>query len=391
MGLFRNARKKERLEMVVDRGEGFYSFDGKLYHSDIVRSCIKAKTKAIGKTVAKHVRETIKDDGTKEIEVNPLIYMRFLLEEPNPLMSWQVMEEKLANQLWLNNNSFALIVRDDNGLPVEIYPIPCVSVYKEYQNEELHLRFIYKNGKSNVFPYTEIIHIRDDFITDDVFGDAPGKALEELMECVTTIDQGIIKAVKNSSFIMWLLKYKSSLRADDLKKNVKEFVDNYLKIESDTFGAAGVDSKVDAERIEPKDYVPNALVTDRIITRIHNFFGTNEKIVSNEYNEDEWAAFYDGCISPILSQMSTEYTRKLFTRAERLNGNKIVFEASNLMFASVKTKLDLVQFVDRGIMTPNEVRGLLNMAPIQGGDKALLRKDTGRLEEGEEGNETGQD
>ena len=60
------------------------------------------------------------------------------------------------------------------------------------------------------------------------------------------------------------------------------------------------------------------------------------------------------------------------------------------MFASVKTKLDLVQFVDRGIMTPNEVRGLLNMAPIQGGDKALLRKDTGRLEEGEEDDETGQ-
>lgn len=387
MGIFKNARKRERLEMVVDKGEGFYSFDGKLYHSDIVRSCIKAKTKAIGKTVAKHVKETVKEDGTKEIEVNPLVYLRFLLEEPNPLMSWQVMQEKLANQLWLNNNAFALIVRDVNGIPIEIYPIPCVCVYKEYQSGELFLRFTYKNGKSNIFPYTEIVHIRDDLITDDVFGDAPGKALAELMECVTTIDQGIVKAVKNSSFIMWLLKYKQSLRGEDIKKNVKEFVDNYLKIESETFGAAGVDSKVDAERIEPKDYVPNALVTDKIIKRVHNFFGTNEKIVSNDYNEDEWTAFYDGCILPILSQMSAEYTRKLFTRTERLSGNKIVFESSNLMFASIKTKLNLITFVDRGILTPNEVRELLNMAPIPGGDDALLRKDTGKLAESEEENE----
>lgn len=48
------------------------------------------------------------------------------------------------------------------------------------------------------------------------------------------------------------------MRAEDLKKNVQEFVDNYLSVSSSTFGAAGVDAKADAIRIEPKDYVPNA-------------------------------------------------------------------------------------------------------------------------------------
>lgn len=42
-------------------------------------------------------------------------------------------------------------------------------------------------------------------------------------------------------------------------------------VESETFGAAGVDSKADVQRIEPKDYVPNAAQTDRIIKRIYDF------------------------------------------------------------------------------------------------------------------------
>lgn len=386
MGLFHrtNAKKRDRFEMIVDKGNGFYAFNGKLYQSDIVRACIKPKTKAIGKAVAKHIRNSTDKDGKTTIQVNPDVNMRFLLEEPNALMSGQMFQEKIANQLALNNNAFILVVRNPDGIPVELYPIPCISVEAEYKEDVLHLRFWYMNGKNNIFPYSEIIHLRDDFFDNDVFGESNRQVLSELMDCVTTIDQGIIKAIKNSSFIMWLLKYKSSIRGDDLKKNVQDFVKNYLSIDSDTFGAAGTDAKADIERVEPKDYVPNAAITSQITQRIYSFFGTNEKIVQNKYNEDEWISYYEGCIEPVIEQMSAEYTRKLFTRRERGCGNKIVFESSNLTFASMTTKLQLVQFVDRAIMTPNEVRAILNYAPIPGGDEALLRKDTGKIVEGGE-------
>ena len=39
-------------------------------------------------------------------------------------------------------------------------------------------------------------------------------------------------------------------------------------------------------------------------------------------------------------------------------------------------KLNLVQYVDRGIMNPNEVRAILNMAPREGGDEYIRRLDT---------------
>jgi hypothetical protein len=47
----------------------------------------------------------------------------------------------------------------------------------------------------------------------------------------------------------------------------------------------------------------------------------------------------------------------------------------------MSTKLNLVQFVDRGMMTPNEVRRVMNLGPIEGGDRVLLRKDTGVVSE----------
>ena len=88
MGLFsrlRSSNKMEnanigtRYEMVIDKGNGFYSWDGKLYKSDLIRSCIRPRAKAVGMAVAKHVRVSINEDGQKDIKINPDVWMRFLL------------------------------------------------------------------------------------------------------------------------------------------------------------------------------------------------------------------------------------------------------------------------------------------------------------------------
>lgn len=384
MGIFQRKQKNVSTEavykMITDTGNGFYAWNGKLYQSDIVRACIKPRTKAIGKLIAKHVRETITESG-KKIDINPVPYIRFLLEEPNEYMSGQMMLEKVANQLSLNNNAFILILRDSFDHPVGLYPIPCASVEAKYdESGTLKLKFYMMNGKIMTFPYSEIIHLRDDFFNNDIFGDNPAEALTQVMNVVGTIDQGIINAIKNGGVVRWLLKYMSALRPEDLKRNAQEFADNYLSMSSNSLGVAATDSKAEAIQIQPHDYVPNAAQTDRQTKRIYDFFNTNEKIINSTYTEDEWIAYYESVIEPIAEQLSNEFTRKLFTRKERSFGNKIIFESSNLTYASMDTKLKLVQYVDRGVMTPNEVRYYLNLAPIDGGDVALLRKDTGTLD-----------
>ncbi|MBC2478629.1 phage portal protein, partial [Clostridium beijerinckii] len=187
--------------------------------------------------------------------------------------------------------------------------------------------------------------------------------------------QGIVKAVKNSGVIRWLLKFNNSLRPEDIKKNVEDFTKSFLAT-SNEGGAAGVDSKSEATQIHPDDYVPNAAQIDRTTKRIYSFFNTNEKIVQSNYNEDEWNAYYESEIEPLAMQLSNEYTRKLFNRRERGFGNRIIFAANNLQYASMSTKLGLLAMVDRGALTANEWREVINLPPIEDGDKPIRRLDT---------------
>lgn len=366
-----NVAMQSAFKMITEQGNGFYAWNGQLFQSDMIRACVRPYAKAIGKLKAKHIR-----NFNGSITVNPDAYMRFLLEEPNPLMSGQVMQEKVATQLALNNNAFILIVRDDNGIPIQLYPIPAAGVEAKYEGTNLYLKFYFLNGNTLTFPYKEIIHLRKDFNDNDIFGESPEAPLKQIMEIITTTDQGIVNAIKNSNAIRWLLKFSHAMRPEDLESHVQKFVNNYLSISSPTFGAAGIDSKVDAVRIEPKDYVPNALQMSNTKERLYAFYNTNDKIVHSNYTEDEWNSYFESVVEPDALQWTGEYTRKLFNRRERGFGNSIYFDASNLQCASLGTKLALQAMVDRGALTPNEWRETFNLSPVPDGDKPLRRLDT---------------
>lgn len=377
--LFKNQKSETltKYQLVTERGNGTYIWNGKIYESDIVRACLAPYVNAIGKLCGKHIF-----DSQKEMKINPEPYIKCLLEYPNPLMSAQKFQEKMAAQLILNGNAFASITRDRNGMPVELFPLPAVGVEADYKNGELYLKFTLDNGKSYTFNYDDIIHLRMNYYDNDIFGNSLMPTLSPLLKINNTIDDGIVKAIKNSSLIRWLLKATSSIRTDDLKKLAKEFSKSFLDTTSETGGVAATDSKVEAQQIDSKDYVPNFEILKSVKDRIYSLFGVSEKIVQGNYTEDEWNSFYESSIEPIAVDFANEYTRKLFTAKKRSYGNKIIFEASNLACATISTKLNFLQMVDRGALTPNEWREIFNLAPVEGGDEPIRRLDTRPTTEG---------
>ena len=382
-------RRVAGVELMQQIGNNYISWNGTIYDSDIVRSCIRPKVKATGKLVAKHLRDVVDAEGHHDLKVNPSNAIRFILDEPNPLMTGQMLQEKLATQLCLNSNAFALIIRDDYGSPMEIYPIIARTVDAVYDSAgKLRLRFTLNNNKVYEFPYEDIIHLRQDFNENDIFGTPIAPVLVPLLDVVTTTDQGVINAIKNSSIIRWLLKFTNSMRKEDLKSQAKDFADNFLAT-SEGMGVAAVDAKADAQQINPTDYVPNAAQMDRTTKRIFDLFNTNDAIVSSKYTEEQYNSYFDAEVEPVLIQLGGEYTRKLFTRRERVFGNKIVFEASAWDSASISTKLNLQAMVDRGALTPNEWRATLNLAPVPGGDDPIRRLDTAAVDNSEKSTEGG--
>lgn len=384
MGLFDFllGKKQENTVMtqISEKGNTYFAWNGNVYDSDIVRSCIRPKVKAIGKLKAKHLRKT-----NDSYETNPDEYIHFLLEEPNAFMTGQILQEKLITQVLLNGNAFALITRDRNGLPNAIMPIDYVKVEKVFKNSELYLKFKMHNNKEYLFNYNDIIHLKNDVNSNDLFGESPAQALSELMNVVGSIDGSIVTAIKNSAVVRWLLKFTTNVRQEDIKKHVEEFSKSFLSSQNKT-SAAGIDNKMDAIQIKNENYVPNAKQLKETTKRIYAFFNTNENIVHSSFNEEQWNAYYEAEIEPFVIQLMNEYSRKLFTRQERLT-NSIVFEATNLQCASMSTRLALVSLVDRGAMTINEWRMYMGLDPIDGGDEIIRRLDTAVVTTIEKGGE----
>ncbi len=374
-------RKSEtvtRYQIVSEKGNGTFIYSGKIYQSDIVTACLAPYKKAVGKLSPLHVRKL-----KESTEIFPEPYMRFLLEEPNTLLTMQKTLEKIVSPLILSGNAFILIVRDINGYPLELFPIPAVSAEAVYMNGELSLKFVYQNGKTYTHKYDDIIHLRMNMTENDLFGEPIMPSLSKLVNLVETIDKGMEKAIKNSNVIKWLIRFNSSMRPDDMEKQIKLFDDTYMDVDKG-HSAVAHDIKSDVQQVNFQNYVPNFPITESIRQRIYSLLGVNEKIVQGTFNEDEWNSFYESSIEPIALDLQNEFTRKLFTRKERSFGNKIIFAANTLSCASLSTKLQFVSMVDRGAMVPNEWRDLFNYAPIENGDKPIRRLDTALVEGGDE-------
>ena len=71
-------------------------------------------------------------------------------------------------------------------------------------------------------------------------------------------------------------------------------------------------------------------------------------------------------------QFSLELTDKLFTEREQAFGNKIIFESNRLQFASNDSKTNILkELVPLGLLTINQGLEILNLPPVEDGDKRL--------------------
>lgn len=369
-------------ELMNTSSASFYPWDGEIYNSDIARSAIWTIAKAAGKASFVHTR-----GHGEAMQLNPDQHIRALLRFPNEYQTMQIFISKMVVQLEKHNNAFARIVRDPNGRPLAMYPLNYSDVELQQDNHgELYCKFNFRNAKSLVFPYRDIIHLQQHLDEHEVYGASNRTALENVMEIITTSDKGMVAAVKNGAAISWLMKFAQILRPNDKKSVIKEFSESYLKTSVTNSGVLPTDPRYDLEPVEYKSYVPNAAQMDKSTKRLLMYFGVNEKIIMGDFDEDEWNSFYELTIEPILMQFAAQLTFKLFTSKERAFGNEIQAESTALQYASTQTKLSLVNMVDRGAMLVNEWRRILNLAPIEGGDKPIRRLDTRPVDEKEEPN-----
>lgn len=339
--------------------------------NDIVQAAMRSKATAVSKLAPVHIREA--QDGFVQ---NPKGFesIKWLLQQPNPYMSMQDLLYKLSAQREERGNSYAYI-ECDGEVPAGIYPIESSAVEMYNRKGQCFLKFSV-DGEIIVKPYDEVIHLRKDFNKNAFFGDKNNGIMTGLSEVINMTDRGIVKAIQNSAVIRWIMKFFQPLQPNDVKIRIDEFNNQWLNVNKQGGVVPQVGGQYELTQVEPKNYVPDGMIIKQAAERIYAYYGVNEKIVQNKYNENEWNAFYESEVEPAAMQLSHEFTRTMFSKHQREFGNRIVFSSESLQYASMKTKLALMSMVDRGAMTPNEWRSAMNLPPIPGGDIPVRRLDT---------------
>lgn len=366
--LFNRTKKTyTRAELLSDVVAPFTAWSGDAYANDIYRSAIDSIARNVGKLKGSHV---VKYNGVKKQNTDFKLD-RLLQIQPNPYMSAYDMLYKLATHYYLYNNAFAYINKDDSGKVVSIYPINCTQAdFIADSSDTLYVQFRFRNGKTVILPYANVIHLKRNFNSDELLGDN-NNALLPALEVAHTQNEGIVNGIKTSATIRGILKFTQIMAPEKLKEAKDLFISDYLDL-SNNGGVVATDQKME---YEPINLTPVNIDKEQLkatAEKIYNYLGISEKIVNSTYNEDEYGAFYESVIEPLAVQLSLEFTRKLFNEREQAYGNSIIFDSGRLMYSSNKTKLELISgLAPFGALTINQALEILNLPPVEGGEKRL--------------------
>lgn len=365
--LFKRQTTKTTTELVNEPVYGFSSYSGDAYSNDVFREAVDAIARNAGKLKGSHV--VTYADQRRETGDNRL--NRLLQTRPNRYMSAYDMLYKLTTRLFLYNNAFAYLDRDERGNVRAIYPITATHVdILSDATGSLFCGFMLRDGREVTLPYDDIVHLRRFYNESEVLGE-DNSAIASGIELAQTQNDGIISGIKAGASIRGILSFTQIMSPSKLKEEKDAFVADYLEMGNEG-GVIATDQKMSYQPIDHKPVILDADQAKEIKTKIYNYLGLTESIVNSSYTEDEYAAFYESTLEPIAIALSQEFTAKVFNDREQAFGNSIVFESGRLQFTSNKTKVSLIaQLAPYGLLTINQALEILNLPSVPDGDKRL--------------------
>ena len=356
-----NAQITEYFKTFTAYNPRFVSHNGALYEMDVTRAAIHAIA-----THCSKLKPNVVGSGNKRLE-------RILQVRPNPWMTSSQFLYRVATILEADNTAFILPMLDRDNRIVGFYPVCPVGATVVEHNGIQYLRFEFGNGQKGAMQWDKVGVLTKMQYKSDIFG-ASNEAIRPTMDLISIQNQGIQEGIKNAATIRFMAKLGNSLRHDDLLEEQKRFRELNLTATNNN-GVMIFDQKYqEVKQIEAKPYTVDADQMKIINDNVFNYFGVNEKILRNEWDEQTWNAFYEGKVEPFALQMSLVLTSMCFTDKEIAFGNEIQLSSNRLQYASVSSKMSVItQLFDRGLISFNEGREILQLPPVENGDEFMIR------------------
>lgn len=349
----------------------FSQFGDDIYASDVVQQAINCIVSEMKKLNPQHVRK----NGSDVIPINSDI--QTVLMKPNELMTTSDFLEKIVWQLMFNYNSFIIptyYTWTDEKTGIEkrhytgLYPVQPTQVdFIQDASDTLYVKLTFANNYNTTIPYSEIIHIRhrfsvNEFMGGNLLGQPDNGALLKTLDLNNELLQGVSHAMKSSFAINGVVKFKSMIDGGKTEKALRELEEKLRNSESGFLPLDITSEFIPIQReIELVDEGTLKFIDEKILRH----FGVPLAILTGDYTKEQYEAFYQKTLEPLIIAISQAFTRTLFTSRELSFGNEIKLYPKDLIFMSVDQTLEMIRLLgDSGSLYENEKRVAFGLRPL---------------------------
>lgn len=372
--VFKSIGRRARQGMYAKFLEGytpiFHQFGQDVYASDVVQTCIDAIATECSKLQPRHVRI----DGEDKIITVKSSINRLLRIAPNPLMTTRDFMEKVIWLLYMNYNCFiypTYQVVNGSRQYTGFYPLnPTLVEFLQDEAGALFARLSFGNSESFTFPYGDLIHLRKKFSISEVMGGgADGQpdnaAILKVLEINDTVMQGLGKAIKTSLAVRGIIRINTMADNDAQQAERARFE---AMMRSGQSGILPVDLKGEFTPINLDPKLIDKETMEFLQNKILNYYGVSPAILSGDFTDEQYQAFYEKTLEPLIISLGQAFSKCLFTAGELDRGNEIAFYPQKLLFTNIKNKIAAADILgNRGALSNNMLLDLFGYPPYEGG------------------------
>lgn len=339
----------------------FRRWDGRLYEMETVRAAIDA--------FARHVSKLgLKIDGAAQPKLQTLLKKR-----PNPVMTWSQFLYRTATILEVQNTVVIIPLFNRSMEVTGIWPVlPTRCKLVRDKNDNYWIEYAFSDRSVGACELNRCGILTKFQYEDDLLGEENG-ALDELMDVAYVQRQGIKEGIQSAGTFRFIARSTNWKDPEDLAQEQKNFSVRNMAVDKSGF-LLFPNTYDGIQHIQSKAYLISADDQKYIKDTVYEYFGVNEDVIMNKAAGAQLDAFFDGKIEPFAIQLEQVLTRMLFNDNEIGYGAAVHVEANRLQYMSTGDKINFISaLADRGLITINEARELLNYSPIDGGDLLPIR------------------
>jgi hypothetical protein len=347
------AKAKSTFQLLEGYTPAFYTWSGSIYESDLIRAALDAHGRHAAKlslNVAGEAQKSLKN----KLQVSP-----------NNFQTWTQFLYRTAVILYCRNTAFIVPQIGDYGETTGVVEIAPESWEVVEYHGKPYVRFTFGNMKKAAVELDKLGIMTRFQYKNELFGES-NEALKATLDLIKMQRQGITEGIKNGASYRFMAQSDNWSTDEDLANEMERF-NQYTFQNLKTSGGTILfpNTYKNIQQIKQESYKVDADQMKVIDTNVFNYFGVNEKILQNSAFGDEWLAFYEGAVEWLAIQLSEVMSRMLYSDREQQFGNRIWFSSNRLQYMSNADKMNAIaQMADRGLMTRNELREILNLTPL---------------------------